>query len=47
MELLGRHQQPARLGQIRTAGGSWTFKLFLTDDGSRLITCTGVRRTHV
>ena len=47
VELLGRHQQPVRLGQIRTADGSWTFMLFLTDDGSRLIACTGVRRTQV
>ncbi|MGW5327406.1 hypothetical protein [Streptomyces sp. NPDC004014] len=47
VELLGRHQHPVRLGQIRTADGSWTFMLFLTDDGSRLITCTGVRRLQV
>ncbi|MGW3109990.1 hypothetical protein [Streptomyces sp. NPDC001091] len=47
VELLGRHHQPVRLGQIRTADGSWTYMLFLTDDGSRLIACTGVRRTQV
>ncbi|MFD7706772.1 hypothetical protein [Streptomyces sp. NPDC059786] len=47
VELLGRHQQPVRLGQIRAADGSWTFMLFLTEDGSRLIACTGVRRAHV
>ncbi|WKE71644.1 hypothetical protein [Streptomyces sp. WP-1] len=47
VELLGRHQQPVRLGQIRTADGSWMFTLFLTDDGSRLIACTGVRRPQV
>ncbi|MET9011699.1 hypothetical protein ABZX74_12340 [Streptomyces olivaceoviridis] len=47
VELLGRHQQPLRLGQIRTVDGSWTFMLFLTEDGSRLIACTGVRRPHV
>ncbi|MGW0284816.1 hypothetical protein ACWDXT_17075 [Streptomyces sp. NPDC003236] len=47
VELLGRHQQPVRLGQIRTADDSWTFMLFLTDDGSRLIACTGVRRRQV
>ncbi|MGW1592559.1 hypothetical protein [Streptomyces sp. NPDC002343] len=45
VELLGRHQQPVRLGQISTADGSWTFMLFLTNDGNRLLTCTGVRRT--
>lgn len=47
VELLGRHQQPVRLGQIRATDGAWTFMLFLTEDGSRLITCTGVRRTQV
>ncbi|MET9085638.1 hypothetical protein ABZX77_27780 [Streptomyces sp. NPDC004237] len=47
VELLGRHRQPVRLGQIRTADGSWTFMLFLTEDGGRLIACTGVRRSHV
>ncbi|NEB20495.1 hypothetical protein [Streptomyces coelicoflavus] len=47
VELLGRHQQPVRLGQIRTADASWTFMLFLTQDGRTLITCTGVRRTQV
>nr|WP_060890706.1 hypothetical protein [Streptomyces europaeiscabiei] len=47
VELLGRHQLPVRLGQIRAADGSWTFMLFLTEDGSRLIACAGVRRTPV
>ncbi|MER6282179.1 hypothetical protein ABT202_38745 [Streptomyces sp900105245] len=47
VEQLGQHQQPVRLGQIRTADASWPFMLFLSEDGSRLITCTGVRRTHV
>ncbi|MGX1852977.1 hypothetical protein [Streptomyces sp. NPDC055299] len=47
VELLGRHQQRVRLGQIRAADGSWTFMLFLTEDGSKLIACTGVRRTKV
>ncbi|OLZ65920.1 hypothetical protein AV521_29485 [Streptomyces sp. IMTB 2501] len=46
VELLGRHQQPVRLGQIGAADGSWTFMLFLNEDGSRLIACTGVRRTR-
>ncbi|MGW5588100.1 hypothetical protein [Streptomyces sp. NPDC003857] len=46
MELLGQHQQPVRLGQIRAADGSWTFMLFFTEDGSRLIVCTGVRRAR-
>ncbi|AWT47643.1 MULTISPECIES: hypothetical protein [Streptomyces] len=47
VELLGRHQQPVRLAQIRAADGSWTLMLFLTEDGGRLIACTGIRRTHV
>lgn len=47
VELLGRHQSPVRLGQIRAADGSWTFMLFLAEDGSRLIACTGVRQTPV
>ncbi|MFI9718475.1 hypothetical protein ACIHFE_02310 [Streptomyces sp. NPDC052396] len=46
VELLGRHPQPVRLGQIRATDGSWTFMLFLTEDGGRLIACTGVRRTR-
>ncbi|MGW3850905.1 hypothetical protein [Streptomyces fagopyri] len=46
VELLGRHQQPVRLGEIRAADGSWTFMLFLAEDGSSLIACTGVRRAH-
>ncbi len=47
MELLGRHRYPVRLGQIMAADGSWAFMLFLTEDGSSLIACTGVRRTPV
>ncbi|WP_367221205.1 hypothetical protein [Streptomyces sp. 16-176A] len=47
VESLRRHQQPVRLGKIRAADGSWTFLLFLTEDGTRLITCTGVRRTRL
>ncbi|MEU6392548.1 hypothetical protein [Streptomyces sp. NPDC046939] len=42
VKLLARHQQLVRLGQVKTGDRSWTFMLFLTDDGSRLITCTGV-----
>ncbi|MHB9861050.1 hypothetical protein [Streptomyces sp. YIM S03343] len=46
VHLLGQHEQPVRLGQIRAADGSWVFMLFLTEDGSSLIACTGVRQTH-
>ncbi|MBP5906453.1 hypothetical protein F3K40_12980 [Streptomyces sp. LBUM 1478] len=34
-----------RLGRIRTADGSWVFMLFLAEDGSTLVACTGVRQT--
>ncbi|MFM9590262.1 hypothetical protein ACKI1J_14290 [Streptomyces scabiei] len=34
-----------RLGRIRTADGSWVFLLFLAEDGSTLVACTGVRQT--
>ncbi|MEU1408440.1 hypothetical protein ABZ471_40145 [Streptomyces sp. NPDC005728] len=47
MELLDGHRQPVRVGQIRSADGSWTFMLFLSEDGSTLIACTGVRRTSL
>ncbi|MFE9608010.1 hypothetical protein [Streptomyces sp. NPDC006012] len=42
LDLYGR---PVRLGQIRTADGSWVFMLFLDEDGSTLVACTGVRQT--
>ncbi|MFD6287586.1 hypothetical protein ACFWDP_36310 [Streptomyces anthocyanicus] len=43
LDLYGR---PVRLGQIRTADGSWIFMLFLDEDGSTLVACTGVRQTQ-
>jgi hypothetical protein len=43
LDLYGR---PVRLGQIRTADGSWIFMLFLDKDGSTLVACTGVRQTQ-
>ncbi|MFJ8654480.1 hypothetical protein ACIRNU_19270 [Streptomyces rochei] len=46
VERLGRHQHPVRLGQIRAADGSWVFMLFLSEDGSGLIACTGVQQAH-
>ncbi|WP_265569213.1 hypothetical protein [Streptomyces hygroscopicus] len=46
VELLGRHQQAVRLGQITAPDRSWVYMLFLTEDGSRLIACTGVRQAH-
>ncbi|WP_055565975.1 hypothetical protein [Streptomyces atriruber] len=41
---LDLHSRPVRLGQIRAADGSWVFMLFLDEDGSKLVACTGVRR---
>lgn len=43
LDLYGR---PVRLGQIRTVDGSWIFMLFLDEDGSALVACTGVRQTQ-
>ncbi|MEV0935592.1 hypothetical protein ACIBMX_21790 [Streptomyces phaeochromogenes] len=43
LDLYGR---PVRLGQIRTADGSWIFMLFLDEDGGTLVACTGVRQTQ-
>ena len=44
VQLLARHGQPVRLGQIRVADGSWVFMLFLNQDGSELLACTGIRQ---
>jgi hypothetical protein len=44
VQLLGRHDQPVRLGQVKAADGAWVFMLFLTEDGSALVACTGVRQ---
>ncbi|NEB06015.1 hypothetical protein [Streptomyces sp. SID13726] len=43
LDLYGR---PIRLGRIRTADGSWIFMLFLDENSSALVACTGVRRTQ-
>lgn len=43
VQRLDRHGRPVRLGQIRAADGSWIFMLFLNQDGSALVACTGVR----
>lgn len=44
VRLLRQHGEPVRLGQIRPADGSWTFMLFITEDSSAVVACTGVRR---
>lgn len=42
---LAEHDGPVRLGQVRTADGSWAYMLFLNQDDSSLVACTGVRQT--
>ncbi|GGM02491.1 hypothetical protein GCM10010129_52260 [Streptomyces fumigatiscleroticus] len=44
VQLLGRHDQPVRLGQITAVDAAWIFMLFLTEDSGALVACTGVRR---
>ncbi|MFD3616814.1 hypothetical protein ACFWWT_16545 [Streptomyces sp. NPDC058676] len=44
VRLLGRHDQPVRLGQVTAADGTWLFMLFLAEDGGELVACTGVRQ---
>ncbi|MFD7180069.1 hypothetical protein ACFV90_08635 [Streptomyces sp. NPDC059904] len=44
VQLLRQHDQPVRLGQITAADRTWTFMLFLAEDGESLVGCTGVRR---
>ncbi|MGW4540489.1 hypothetical protein ACWEOP_21780 [Streptomyces chartreusis] len=46
VQRLDLHGRPVRLGQIRTADGSWVFMLFLDKEGSTLVACTGVRRAR-
>ncbi|MFI1392526.1 hypothetical protein [Streptomyces griseoaurantiacus] len=45
VQRLDLYDRPVRLGQIRTAEGTWFFMLFLAEDGSALVACTGVRQT--
>lgn len=44
VQLLGRHGRTVRLGQVKAADGTWVFILFLTEDASALVACTGVRQ---
>lgn len=46
VQRLNRYGGPVRLGQIRATDGSWIFMLFLDQDGSMLVACTGVRQTQ-
>ncbi|OIK07829.1 hypothetical protein [Streptomyces monashensis] len=43
-QLLGRHDQPVRYGQITAADRTWVFTLFLTENGGALVACAGVRQ---
>ncbi len=44
VELLRQHGRPVRGGMIESADRTWTFLLFLTEDGSALVACAGVQR---
>ncbi|MGW5104382.1 hypothetical protein [Streptomyces sp. NPDC004100] len=44
VELLTGHGGLVRLGRIDSVDGEWTHLLFLTEDGTDLLVCTGVRR---
>ncbi|MEV2216440.1 hypothetical protein AB0H86_34325 [Streptomyces sp. NPDC050997] len=44
VKLLSQHGQPIQLGQINSADRTWAFMLFITEDSSGLVACTGVRQ---
>lgn len=44
VQLLSQHDQPIHLGQVNSPDGSWIFMLFLTEDGGKLVACTGVKQ---
>ena len=44
VQLLREHGRPVRGGLIDSADRTWTFLLFLTEDGSALVACAGVQR---
>ncbi|MER5430573.1 hypothetical protein [Streptomyces sp. NPDC002588] len=46
VQQLDLYSRPVRLGQIKTADGSWVFMLFLDQDATTLVACTGVRQTQ-
>ncbi|GGY82869.1 hypothetical protein GCM10010343_04630 [Streptomyces avidinii] len=43
LELLREYAQPIRIGQITAPNRSWIYTIFLTEDGSSLVACAGVR----
>ncbi|MER5383394.1 hypothetical protein ABT040_24525 [Streptomyces sp. NPDC002688] len=44
VELIRQHGRPVRGGMIESGARTWTFLLFLTEDGSALVACAGVQR---
>ncbi|MEU2563508.1 hypothetical protein ABZ626_29840 [Streptomyces longispororuber] len=46
VQRLDLYDGPVRLGRITSADQSWTFLLFLDEDSSTLVACTGVRRNQ-
>jgi hypothetical protein len=46
VQRLGLYDRPVRLGQVRTVDGIWFFMLFLDENSSTLVACTGVRQTQ-
>ncbi|MFD5100171.1 hypothetical protein [Streptomyces albidochromogenes] len=45
VERLRGHGAPVRLGRVDAADRSWTYLLFLDEDGESLVACTGVSRS--
>ncbi|MFJ2748781.1 hypothetical protein [Streptomyces sp. NPDC087297] len=44
VQLLRERTQPIRTGKITAVDSSWSYQLFLTEDGSELVACIGGRR---
>ncbi|MEU6209830.1 hypothetical protein ABZ891_07930 [Streptomyces sp. NPDC047023] len=44
VQLLREHAQPIRKGKITAVDSSWSYRLFLTEDGGQLVACIGGRR---
>ncbi|MFD9259353.1 hypothetical protein [Streptomyces sp. NPDC059538] len=44
VQLLSEHGRPVRVGMLDSADRTWWFLLFLTEDGSALVACAGIRR---
>ncbi|MGW6850308.1 hypothetical protein ACWGCK_16300 [Streptomyces virginiae] len=43
LELLAERARPIRIGQITPSDRSRIYTIFLTEDGSALVACAGVR----